>query len=403
MADQMTRPMAAPLSARSVASLLGNDDLAAARTLPAEAYLSPEVLEWERRNVFDANWVAVGRSDLLPEPGSQRAIRVGEFGVLLVRDDEGQVAAFHNTCRHRGHELLQEGECRRKRAIACPYHAWVYGLDGNLVRASRFTDSDDFDLADYPLIPLGAEEFAGWIFVAVDAPQRSFADTVGNIGEFLEDWEPERMALGAKRTYNVESNWKLIVENYFECYHCPAIHPELCAVSDPEAVGEDFPHRGGMWLGAPLDLREGMETQSLDGKSGGSPFRRLSPEQLRQSRYFLLAPNMLISPHPDYFMTHRLQPVSPTKTVVECEWFFPPEVLESPDFDPSFAVDFWDRTNEQDLGATESVTRAMHSPGHRPGPFNYRETHVHAFQLMMARAYADGVLPEPEVFELTPA
>jgi glycine betaine catabolism A len=391
----MRTELAAPLSIGSVSSLL-DGDFAAARTLPAEAYLSDELLDWERRNIFDPSWVAVGRSDLVPQAGSQQAIRMGQLGILLVRNEEGEVRAFHNACRHRGHELLREGECRRKRAIGCPYHAWVYDLDGELVRASRFTDLENFQPDEFPLIPISAEEFGGWIFLAASPPARSLSEHVGNIGDYLQEWEADQLAFGAKHEYVVKANWKLVIENYLECYHCPSIHPELCAVSDPESVGEVFDH-SGMWIGAAMDLRDGMETQSLTGKSGGSRFRQLTPGMESQSRYFALFPNLLLSPHPDYVMAHRLYPVSVTETFVECAWFFPQEEVERANFDPAFAVDFWHRTNKQDFAACESVNRAMHSPGYLPGPFDRREVYVHGFQATMARAYANGAMPEPEI------
>jgi Rieske 2Fe-2S family protein len=398
---KMPSQLAAPLSADTISSLL-EGGFAAARTLPAEAYLSNDVLDWERRNVFDTNWICVGRSDLVPEPGSQRGIRLGTSGVLLVRDLKGSVRAFYNSCRHRGHELLQEGECRRKRAIACPYHAWVYSLEGELVRASRFTDMENFDAEEFPLIPLSAAESSGWIFVSADTPNRPFTDTIGDLGKYLKNWEPERLEVGAKHEYVVKANWKLIVENFVECYHCPSIHPELCAVADPDSGTAMFPQQG-MWIGGPMELRENAETQSLDGSSGGLQFRNLTDQERREVRYFVLFPNLLISPHPDYLMTHRLQPIGPTETYVECAWLFPPEALEQPEFDPSFAAEFWDRTNSQDFGACESVQRAISSPGYRPGPFDHRELVVHTFQLMMARAYADGSMPMPAIADLAPA
>ena len=391
----------APIDPVSVAAVL-TDDLGAARTLPADAYLSEAVLDWEQRHIFGAGWVCVGRADLVPEPGSQRAIEVGGHGVLLVRDESGEIAAFHNTCRHRGHELLAVGECRRKRAIACPYHAWVYGLDGGLVRASRFTDRPGFDPADFPLMSVPASEWGGWIFVNASGDAGPLSGWLGDLEQHLASWEPERLALGERHEYVVEANWKLILENFVECYHCPSIHPELCRVSDPESGTEMF-DLTGMWVGGPMQLRESAQTQSLSGDGNGIPFRRLSSEQLRQVRYFNVFPNLLVSPHPDYLMTHRLEPVSPTSTRVECAWFFPPEATAQPGFDPAFAADFWDRTNAQDFGACESVMRGMRSPGYRPGPFDAREQIVHAMQVMLARAYLEGRAPAPRMAAMATA
>jgi len=400
----MLLPMSAdlaPIDPTAVSAVLA-PDLGAARTLPPEAYLDDAVLRWEQRHIFDASWICVGRADLVPEAGSQRAIDVGGRGVLLVRGEDGELAAFHNTCRHRGHELLPVGECRRKRAIACPYHAWVYGLDGELVRASRFADRPDFDRADFPLLSVPAEEWNGWIFVNASGDGPPLSSWLGDLGTHVSAWEPERMVLGERHEYVVAANWKLILENFVECYHCPSIHPELCRVADPESGTEMFDVTG-MWIGGPMALRESAETQSLSGEGAGVTFRKLSARELREVRYFNVFPNLLISPHPDYLMTHRLEPLTPTSTRVECAWFFPPEATEVEPFDPSFAVDFWDRTNYQDFGACESVMRGMHSPGYRSGPFDDREVIVHSMQALLARAYLEGRIPVPELAGLATA
>ena len=139
-----------------------------ARTLPAEAYTSAEVLGWEERHFFEASWVCAGRAVDLSNPGDQRALRVGREGILLVRGDDARLRGFYNVCRHRGHELLECGASRNQRGIKCPYHAWVYGLEGDLRAAPRFGDVPGFEKADYPLIEArvvrilgGAEEKVG--------------------------------------------------------------------------------------------------------------------------------------------------------------------------------------------------------------------------------------------------
>jgi Rieske 2Fe-2S family protein len=385
----------APLSARDLDVVLV-DDLAAARTLPAEAYNSTEVFNWEARQLFGGGWVCIGRSELVPEPGSQRGMLVGETGVLLVRDADRRVRAFHNTCRHRGHELVSIGECRRRRAIACPYHAWVYALDGQLQRASRFTDLSAFETADFPLLPVRVEEWLGWIFINVSGDAPELSEWTGSLAGYLADWEPERLVVGASHEYVIQANWKIIFENFVECYHCPSIHPELCRVSDPESGTSMFPH-DGMWMGGPMELINGAETQSLDGKGSGVRFRRLSGRDLDRVHYHTLFPNLLISPHPDYLMTHTIVPRGPAETFVECAWLFPPEATAQQGFDPSFAAEFWDRTNGQDFAACESVTRGLRSAGYRPGPFDQREAVVHAFQTMIARAYMTGALAPPVI------
>lgn len=146
----------------------------------------------------------------------------------------------------------------------------------------------------------------------------------------------------------------------------------------------------GMWLGGPLELRDDAETMSLDGRSGGERIAGISDEQARRTIYFMLAPNLLLTLQPDYVMTHRLVPLSPGETFVECSWLFPREVAERPGFDPSYAAGFWDITNRQDFAACESVYQGLLGNGYRPGPFDAREDGVRAFQAQLASAYLTG-------------
>jgi glycine betaine catabolism A len=367
--------------------------LGTARTLPAEAYTSGSVFDWEVEHFFEAGWVCVGRSDDLAEPGDQKAFRIGSEGILVVRDKESNLRGFYNTCRHRGHELLEPGATRNLAAIKCPYHAWVYRLDGTLAAAPRFGDLDGFAKTDYPLIAARIEEWQGWVFVNADGSAPAFAEYVGNLDALVRGWEPDRLFVGASHEYTIEANWKTITENYHECYHCPSIHPELCAVT-PADSGENFPH-DGIWVGGSMVLKDFAETMSLTGASDGVPIRGLVATQRREVYYYGLFPNLLLSMHPDYIMTHRFEPLGPGRTKVECEWLFPPEAKERPGFSPGYASEFWDITNREDWLACESVYRGLRSAGFRQGPYAWSEDEVHIFMAMVAQGYLDGFAQKP--------
>jgi Rieske 2Fe-2S family protein len=385
------------LPAADLAAVLA-ESFGDARTLPGEAYLSEDVLDWERRHIFETTWTCVGRSDLVPEPKCQRGLRVGNQGIVLTRDQDGTVHGFFNSCRHRGHELLGDGECQKRSSIACPYHSWAYNLDGSLRTATRFSDVPGFDVADFPLVPVAVREWNGWIFANPSGTAPALEAWLGNLDEYLENWRMDRLSIAVSHEYVVEANWKLIVENYLECYHCPTIHPELCRVSPPESA-EALDHTG-IWIGGPMELREEAETMSLDGRSSGTAIASLDEYQARRVFYFAVFPNLLISPHPDYVMTHRLDPISPNETRVECAWLFAPEATESPGFDPSYASDFWDLTNGQDFRACEAVQRGISSRGFVPGPFDYRESGVYALQALMAKAYLEGEIERPRTVDM---
>jgi len=204
--------------------------------------------------------------------------------------------------------------------------------------------------------------------------------------------------VAGQHNYDAAANWKILTENYHECYHCPVIHPELCKVSPPKS-GMNLSAQG-IWVGGWMDLRDGMATMSMDGSSGGAPLRGLDATGLRAVLYVGIFPNVLVSLHPDYVMVHRLIPVAADRTKIECTWAFAPESLAKPGFDPGYAVDFWDVVNRQDWQACESVQRGLGSPHAVPGPLAHEEDAVYQFVTMVARGYqGERVwttgLPEP--------
>ena len=355
--------------------------------LPAVAYTSPDVLAWERRHFFAASWVCVGRLDaVLPDGVSQAAMSVGDVPVLLTRDrgaSPSGVAALANTCRHRGHELLEDGGASSRRSVVCPYHAWSYDLTGCLLAAPGFREVASFDPAEHALVALPVEVWHGWVFVNALGSAPPFSSHVGGMAGLVAPYAPESLVLGATHEYVVAANWKVVTENYHECYHCPLIHPELCQVSPPTSGSNyDLP---GAWVGGSMDLRDGAATMSLDGRSSGRPLPGADP---RHVLYLGLLPNLLVSLHPDYLMTHRVTPLSPGETQVECSWYF-----ADADVDPTYAVAFWDTTNRQDWAACESVQRGLASPHFRPGPLAPNEDAVHRFVTLVARGYQAGALP----------
>jgi Rieske 2Fe-2S family protein len=377
----MTSIPAAPLDPAQVALSLA--PFGASRMLPRDSYLLPEVLEWEKRYLFDG-WMCVGRSSDIPHRGL-RAESVGEWGVLLTRDDQGVLRAFENACRHRGHELLPCGGTAEGRAIVCPYHAWSYKHDGSLIGAPHFKEVEKFDKSTLGLKPVRVTEWHGWVFVDRSGQDQDFMAHIGELEEIVAPYDAESLVTCESHEYDVEANWKVIVENYQECYHCSMIHPELCRVSPPTS-GENL-EREGNWVGGWMELREGAETMSLDGRSGGVAMARLDEHELSTVMYVAVLPNLLISLHPDYVMTHQLVPVSPDRTRITCSWAFPADVAAKEGFSPAYAVDFWDLTNRQDWAACESVQRGMKSPHYEAGPLAPDEDGVYHFVSHVARAY----------------
>lgn len=362
--------------------------------LPAAAYTSEDVLAWERRHFFDAGWVCVGRSDELSVPGRRQAVRVGSESILLVRGKDGQLRGFFNVCRHRGHELLACGGQADGLFIRCPYHSWVYDTTGRLHGVPPSHEADVADRSSLGLGTVRVEEWHGFVFANASGTAPALGQYLLGVDDVVTGYDLSNLRLGGTHEYELATNWKLLGENYHECFHCDSIHPELCVVSDPDSgthvVGP------GLWLGGTMWLRDGVETMSLDGRSRGIAIPTLDPARDRDVVYLHLLPNLLLSLHPDYVMTHRLVPLAAGRTYVQCQWLFPRQAWDRPDFDPAYAMDFWDLTNRQDWAACESVQRGVASSGFRPGPLSSATEYVVAsFVAMLARGYLAGGRPRP--------
>jgi Rieske 2Fe-2S family protein len=375
----------APIDAAELAPALA--EFGSGRMLPRTAYVDPAVLDWERANFF-GRWMCVSRAEDLAAAGGRRAVDTGQGGILLVRGDDGELRAFANTCRHRGHELLPCDATATGDAIICPYHGWTYRLDGTLRGAPGYRGVEGFDPAQFGLAPIRVVEWHGWVFADPAGDSGSFGAHIGSIEPIVAPYAPERLRAVVRHDYVVEANWKIVIENYQECYHCSVIHPELCKVSPPSS-GDNF-DPDGAWLGGSMTLRDGVETMSLDGRSNGVPIAGLSGRELRTVMYLVGFPNLLVSLHPDYVMTHLLTPLAVDRTRIECVWAFPSEMAG----DPSYAVDFWDLTNRQDWAACESVQRGLRSPHAVPGPLAPAEDGVYQFVTRVAVAYLGGGVPK---------
>jgi Rieske 2Fe-2S family protein len=362
-----------------------------ARLLPRAAYVDQAVLAWEREHLFDGGWVCAGRTADVARPRQQLAVRAGVTGVVLVRDDGGLLRAFANHCRHRGHELLACGERAERGALVCPYHRWSFHLDGRLRSAPRVGEGTLADPESLALVPVEVAEWGGWVFVNADGTAPPLADHVGALDGIVAPWRTDDLVVAATRRYDLAANWKVAIENYHECAHCPPIHPELCRVTVADS-GRNFRTEPGAFVGGTMELAGHAATMSADGRRPVPPLPGLSAREQRQVLYVQLFPNLLVALHPDYVLTHRIEPVDATRSTVVCDWLFHPDTVGSPGFDPAYAVEFWDLVNRQDWAAVESVQRGLASPLFVPGVFASNEDAVYQFATMTAGAYLGGPL-----------
>jgi Rieske 2Fe-2S family protein len=363
-----------------------------ARLLPRRAYHDAAIYEWERENFFRADWVIVGRGNEAPDAGTYFVTELDGESIIVVRGRDGELRAFYNVCRHRGTAVVEE-PCGNAVRFQCPYHAWIYDLDGTLVRAKHTEDLDDFSLAEYSLAPIRLETWQGFVFLNLNPRAEPLADQLGDLVDHVARFDFGALRPARTIEYDVAANWKFIAENYSECYHCPGLHPQLNRLT-PYDLGVEY-ETNGAWQGGWMEFSEGVETMALDGGQGsrrGRPaMAGMTAQDERRVDYLVVWPTAFLSVHPDYLLVHRLIPDGPARTKVICELLFEPDTMARPEFDPSDAIAFWDLTNTQDWHVCELQQRGTRSRSWVAGRYSNQEESVHAFDLMVADRYAqDG-------------
>ncbi|HEY1434842.1 MAG TPA: aromatic ring-hydroxylating dioxygenase subunit alpha, partial [Thermoanaerobaculia bacterium] len=202
-----------------------------ATTLPGEFYTSPDVFAREQERIFSRRWVCVGRSDALAQAGDFQTAAVGAESLLLVRGRDAKARAFFNVCRHRGTRLCEAEKGRLTGAIQCPYHAWTYGFDGALLGAPHMADVPWFDKEDHPLLPAALDEWEGFLFLNLSTKAEPLDEALRPLGGRFAPWRLPLLMTVRQAVYDVRANWKLIFQNFSECYHCPPVHPALAKLS----------------------------------------------------------------------------------------------------------------------------------------------------------------------------
>jgi Rieske 2Fe-2S family protein len=357
-----------------------------ARTLPARYYTDPGCFSRELEGLFRKRWICAGRSEEIARPGQFVVREIAGDSVIQTRSAAGRVHAFHNVCRHRGTRLCTETSGLFAGGIQCPYHAWTYALDGRLVGAPHMEEVPHFRKDDYPLHLVPIDVWDGHLFICLDAGAApTLAAQLADLPGKFRPWRMEDLRLGRRIVYDVKANWKLIVQNYNECLHCPNLHPALNRLSH-YLSGENEPLTAG-YMGGRMDLRPGVETLSLDGTCPRALLPGLGAEDARRVYYYAIFPNMLLSLHPDYMMVHTLWPIAPDRTINVCEWHFQPAELARPDFDASDAIEFWDTTNRQDWHVCELSQAGISSRAYTPGPYSNREDLLYAFDRLIVELH----------------
>jgi Rieske 2Fe-2S family protein len=272
----------------------------------------------------------------------------------------------------------------------CPYHAWIYDLEGKLVRAKHTESLEEFSLETYGLTPIRLETWQGFVFLNLDPEAGPLADQLGDLVEHVARFDFGALRPAKVIDYDIAANWKFVAENYSECYHCPGLHPQLNKLT-PYDLGEEY-DTNGAWQGGWMEFADGVETMALDGGHGSRQGRPSMPgitaEDERRIDYCVVWPTTFLSIHPDYLLVHRLIPDGPSRTRIICEFLFPETTMAMADFDPSDAIAFWDLTNSQDWHVCELQQRGTKSRSWVAGRYSELEDSVHFFDRMVADRYA---------------
>ena len=349
---------------------------AAAHTLEGPWYISPEVFEREQQRIFARSWICVARCEELEKPGSFLTVDVAGENLILTRDQSGALHAFYNVCRHRGTRMCEEESGTFKGSIQCPYHAWTYALDGTLIVARNMEATPGFNRDEYPLREANVAQFDGFVFAALDPPE-PFGHVFAPLEGRFASWGIGELRRGASISYDLACNWKLVFQNYSECYHCPVIHPQLEKLSPSDSGRNDL--IDGPFLGGYSTLRDEHGSLTTSGTTRRTPLPGLSSEDTSRVYYYTIFPSLLLSLHPDYVMAHFVHPLGPARTRVTCEWYFDSTAMSQAGFDASDAVGFWDQTNRQDWHVNELTQAGVASRAYSPGPYSEQEGLLHAF------------------------
>lgn len=349
-------------------------------TFPGRFYYDPAIYAREQECIFARMWVYAGHISDLPQPGDYRVVQLANEYVIVVRDRQRALHAFLNVCRHRGSRLCPQPAGNLKGSIQCRYHAWTYGLDGQLLGAPDVFHLEAFDRSAYGLHPVALQVWQGLIWLNLSATPAALDEQLHDpdVHTFGGNGPIERYAIADLRvaqtiTYQVQANWKLIMENTLECYHCGPMHPELCALLPMYRTGRVDNDEGAT-------LAEHVEAFTITGKASRQPLPGLLPEDRRRYYGFFALPNAFLNLLSDHVVIDSLHPVAPDRTIVTSQWLFDATEMARPEFDPMDAVEILDLVNRQDWEVCElaqqgTTSRSFAEGGH----YTPLEHHIRGF------------------------
>lgn len=384
-------------------------------SLPQALYNDPAMFDFDLEAIYGQSWLMAGFTCEVAEPGSYTSIKVGPWPILIVRGRDGTIRGFHNSCRHRGAVLCKEGQGKSPR-IVCPYHRWTYNLDGSLMSATRMPD--DFDKSEHGLKPVRTEIVAGVIYICLADNPPAFDRFRIEMTQVLAPHDLENAKVAMSETLLEQANWKLVLENGRECYHCQASHPELSRTF-PVGSGAYFDYNGAefarlfdermtaidlpsgpigenWWQAVRFPLNPGMLSMTLDGQPASKILMCQAGGGDIGSLRWALEPHSFAHATGEMLFFFSAMPISPRETLVTAKWLVHKDAVAGVDYDPVGIAEPWHTTNLQDQALAENNQDGVDSRGYTPGPYS-PEAEILVLRFIdwycaKASAYIDGKL-----------
>jgi Rieske 2Fe-2S family protein len=362
------------------------------KSLPGRWYTDPDQLDKEFCSVWQNNWIYICSERALSKRLSYKTVTIGKHNVVILRDKEGELRAFHNTCRHRGAELCSEREGTLKsNVLVCPYHQWSYSVStGALKGMTSFKVPDNFDKEDHGLIEVQLKTWQGLVFINLNSDQPWRPDEVFQLHEeLLFEFPADRLVLGHTWRKEVKCNWKVYWENYSECLHCPNIHPELSdlvpvygrRLNHYKETPDWEAHAGSAEPKYTGGLKTGAETWSMNGSAQGHLIESIAghTDLAKGQSYSSTFPSMYIGIFGDHVRMARLLPIDSETTELSVEWLFEPSALEDQAYKKELVTEFEILVMEQDAAISELNQRGLSNPAFKQGVLMPEEHAIKTF------------------------
>jgi Rieske 2Fe-2S family protein len=357
--------------------------------LPQALYTSPEAFAFDMQAIFARNWVLAGLECEIPVSGAAMALTVGGSPIVILRDRAGVIRGFFNSCRHRGAMVCAAGRSQRP-VLVCPYHQWTYDLTGKLVGARRM--QADFDPAQHTLRPIHVRNVSGVLYVSLAEDPPPFDEFGKGLAPLLAPHDLPNAKLAHEAVFVEKGNWKLVMENARECYHCAVRHPDL-ALTFPTEVKAHFaadeagrvarfearmeaaglpigPTMGDFWQAIRFPLNDGVVSMTMDGKHAVSRLMVEAEGGDIGSVRFATEPNSFAHALADHTFVFTAEPSGPLETIVTTRWYVHKDAVEGVDYHLESLVALWLTTNNQDIELVENNQRGVNSIGYVPGPYS---------------------------------